>query len=227
MINNSKKLLSALNYQFKDTSLLELALTHRSVGQHNNERLEYLGDALLGFVIADHIFNRFKNSPEGELTRMRANLVKKETLAKLAKKLDLGSHIYLGTGEKKSGGWRRDSILANTFEALIGSIYLDSDFHTCEKCLLEIYKELLEEISPDSHTKDPKTRLQELLQAKKLALPIYNTIKEEGEAHLKTFTVECKIESIENTIIATGRSKRIAEQSSAEQALEILEEEFS
>lgn len=227
MINNTQKLLAALNYQFKDTSLLELALTHRSVGQLNNERLEYLGDALLGFVIADHIFKRFVNSPEGELTRMRANLVKKETLAKLAKKLDLGSYLYLGTGEKKSGGWRRDSILANTFEALIGAIYLDSDFTSCKNCLLDIYKDLLQDISPDSHTKDPKTRLQELLQARKLALPIYNTIKEEGEAHLKTFTVECKIESVKNSIVATGRSKRIAEQSSAEQALQLLEEELS
>ena len=142
MINNTQKLLSQLNYHFKDQSLLDLALTHRSVGNINNERLEYLGDALLGFVIADHIFTRFNNSPEGELTRIRASLVKKETLAKLAKNLDLGSYINLGTGEKKSGGWRRDSILANTFEALIGAIYLDSDFLTCKKCLLDIYNDL-------------------------------------------------------------------------------------
>ena len=223
MTGKHSKLEKSLNYFFQNKTLLELALTHRSIGSDNNERLEYLGDAVLGFIIADQLFHRYPDSTEGKLTRLRASLVKKETLASLARELDLGDFVRLGTGELKSGGWRRDSILANTFEAIIGAIYLDSDFQTCQSCLLEIYKELFDSASADTHSKDPKTRLQEYLQARKVSLPIYKTIKEEGEAHSRKFTVECQSELLDETIIATGRSKRIAEQSAAEQALKILE----
>lgn len=223
MVESVDKLCQALGYRFNNPDLLDLALTHRSVGQKNNERLEYLGDALLGFVIADRLFHRFLDVDEGDLTRLRARLVKKDTLALLARKLDLGDYIKLGSGELKSGGWRRDSILANTFEAIIGAIYLDSGFEGCRDCLLNLYQELLEEVSATEQTKDPKTLLQEYLQARKLSLPTYTTIKEEGEPHTRKFTVQCEVEPITDAIIATGKSKRLAEQSSAELALSLLE----
>ncbi len=222
MHESPQKLSQLLNYQFKDIQLFELALTHRSVGHKNNERLEYLGDALLGLIIADVIFHQFKDADEGELTRLRANLVKRETLARLARDMELGKYIKLGGGEMKSGGWRRDSILSNTFEALIGAIYLDSDFPACQKCVEHIYRELLQNSSADSIKKDPKTELQEFLQGKKSSLPVYTVIKEDGLAHSREFTVECQVEILDEPVVAVGRSKRNAEQSSAKEALKKL-----
>ncbi len=227
MTDTTDKLCQAISHQFIDPGLLSLALTHRSVGQENNERLEYLGDALLGAVIAEAIYHQFPTAPEGELTRLRANLVKKETLAKLARTLEIGRCIHLGSGELKSGGWRRDSILSNTFEAIIGAVYLDSDYDTCRKCLLEIYHEMLGQISPDNLSKDPKTQLQEYLQARKISLPVYTVVKEEGLAHSREFTVECKVENMGDPICATGRSKRSAEQFSAQETLNLLQSENS
>ena len=212
-----------LNYQFKNSDLLELALTHRSANSSNNERIEYLGDAVLGFVVAETLYQKFTDASEGVLTRKRASLVKKETLANLARSLDLGQFLFLGTGEKKSGGWRRDSILANTLEAIIGAIYLDSDFETCRHCIMHLYRDILENLNLEESGKDAKTELQEYLQARKQALPLYQVVIEEGDAHEKVFTVECEIESLSDVISACGKSKRAAEQSAAYKALTLLQ----
>jgi ribonuclease-3 len=206
-------------YKFKDEALLETALTHRSMGRGNNERFEYLGDAVLGFIIADSIFQKFPQATEGELTRLRASLVKGETLAKLGRDLGLGDYIKLGPGEMKSGGWRRDSILANTLEAIIGAIYLDADIEVCRQCVISLYQQLLSEVSPDTLNKDPKTTLQELLQSRRLELPVYSVLSESGEAHDRLFNVECAIIEPDISVQAEGRSKRLAEQSAAEKAL--------
>lgn len=215
-----------IDYTFKNKSLLESALTHRSVGQGNNERLEYLGDAALGFVIADTIFRKFPQATEGELTRLRASLVKGQTLAKLGRELNLGDYIKLGQGEMKSGGWRRDSILANTVEAIIGAIYLDSDMQACRQFVSSIFSQLLTEISPDKLKKDPKTGLQELLQSRKQELPVYKILTESGNAHERLFNVECEIKAQDILVQAEGRSKRVAEQSAAKKALIELENKF-
>jgi ribonuclease-3 len=216
------QLSTKLNYKFKNINLLELALTHRSVNSINNERLEYLGDAILGFVIAEALYAKFSDGPEGVLTRKRASLVKKETLAALARQLNLGEFIHLGLGEKKSGGWRRDSILANTLEAILGGIYLDSDFETCRQFIINLYSDLLDNLSLKDSEKDSKTELQEYLQGRKQSLPFYHVVAEEGEAHDRIFTVECEIESFSETIKARGKSKRAAEQSAAQKVLDLL-----
>ena len=213
---------SCLDYQFKDTDLLEIALTHRSVGKNNYERLEFLGDSVLGLVITDKLYNTYPDEAEGVLTRLRSYLVKKETLSRLARQMELGEFIKLGAGEMKSGGWRRDSILANTLEALIGAIYLDSDFSTCQEVVLSIYHSELNNLDLNKVGKDPKTVLQELLQARKNSLPIYTVVNEFGEAHKKTFVVTCQIDGLDVPIEANGRSKRAAEQSAASKALEII-----
>ena len=212
----------ALDYSFRDKVLLETALTHRSVGQRNNERLEYLGDALLGFIIAEALYKQFPSTLEGDLTRLRASLVKGEALAKQAKNLDIGQYIILGGGELKSGGWRRKSILANTFEALIGALYLDSDFETCRNKVLAIFAPLLNSVTPETLNKDPKTQLQEYLQANKHNLPNYKVITEEGEAHAKKFFISCEIDELGVNVNAEGRSKRAAEQAAAQEVLNIL-----
>ncbi|MEE8320220.1 MAG: ribonuclease III [Gammaproteobacteria bacterium] len=211
-----------IGHEFDDLELLQTALTHRSTGHTNNERLEYLGDALLGFIIAEVLYHQFPQAPEGELTRLRAALVKKETLAGLGRDVGLGDHLILGSGELKSGGWRRDSILANAMEAIIGAIYLDSGFDVCRKCVLHLFRELLTNISPEGSGKDPKTELQEYLQARKKPLPVYNVIAEEGEAHVREFTIACKVAGIEQAVMAQGRTKRSAEQSAAHKVLELL-----
>ena len=209
-----------LEYNFSNQQLLERALTHRSHGNDNNERLEFLGDAILGFIIAEYLYNTFPDIPEGELTRLRANLVKRETLAKLARTLDLGPLIRFGLGEKKSGGWRRDSILANTLEAIIGAVYLDSDIENCRDFILKLFNDSFSNLTPGKTEKDPKTTLQEILQEKKLPLPVYEIIQEEGEPHHRIFTVKCHVDGIDKEIIAKGRSKRMAEQAAAKKALD-------
>lgn len=212
-------------YTFRNNDLLETALTHRSAGRDNNERLEYLGDSALGFIITEYLFLEFPSAQEGALTRLRANLVKRETLARLARELDLGSHIRLGPGERKSGGWRRDSILANALESIIGAIYLDSDLAECKRFIMAIYRETLDELDLAGLEKDPKTVLQELLQARKMPLPVYQIVREQGEAHDRTFTVSCEIAGLDQRIIGDGRSKRSAEQSAASNALKLMESE--
>ncbi len=221
--NSVSALQEKISYQFRDAILLETALTHSSTGKANNERLEYLGDAMLGFIIAEALFLKFPQLSEGHLTRLRASLVRRETLAQLAREIDLGDFLRLGAGELKNEGWRRDSTLANALEALIGALYLDSDVGTCRAFVVNLYADLFENIAPDMPAKDPKTALQELLQAKKMALPSYEIIKEEGAAHLKTFTVACRVAGLQEPVIAAGSSKRNAEQAAAEDVLARLD----
>ena len=213
------KLENELGHTFRNKSILISALTHRSLGKDNNERLEYLGDALLGFIIAEILYTLYPNASEGELTRLRSTLVKGDTLAKIARHLGLGEFIKLGTSELKSGGWHRKSILANTMEALIGAIYLDAGLDTCKNTVLRLYENNLKNCSPENL----KTRLQEFLQSQQKNLPVYNVILERGDAHDKVFTVQCSIPEIKLSVEAEGRSKRNAEQAAAQQALDILD----
>ncbi len=219
--------LNQLDYQFSNTDLLDTALTHRSAGKNNNERLEFLGDAILGFVITEQLYLAYPEEPEGVLTRMRANLVNKESLAKLSRTLEIGEQLRLGPGERKTGGCQRDSILANTLEAIIGAVYLDSDFSQCKKIILSIYRELLNGLDLDNIGKDPKTVLQELLQSKKMSLPVYKIIAEDGEAHMRVFTVLCEISDLNEQVQGEGKSKRFAEQSAASKALKLIETGFN
>jgi ribonuclease-3 len=210
-----------LGYVFKEPQHLEEALTHRSAARPNNERLEFLGDALLNVIIAAELFKRYPRATEGELSRLRATLVKGDTLAELARRLNLGDYLRLGAGELKSGGFQRDSILANGLEAIFGAVYLDSDFETCRCLILNLYVNLLAKLPTVEELKDPKTRLQEHLQARQQALPIYTVLEVTGEAHAQCFTIECNIMGTVCTT-AVGSSRRKAEQEAARQALEMI-----
>ena len=212
----------ALGYEFRDPELLTRALTHRSFGSNHNERLEFLGDALLGLFIADALFARFPAAAESDLTRLRSSLVNKETLARLARQLELGRHTRFGLGEHKSGGWRKKSLLSNTMEALIGAVYLDSGLEHCRNFILRLYASLLDELTVENVPKDPKSELQEYLQARKKSLPAYHVIAEQGEAHTKTFTIACRIDGIAEPVVASGRRKRDAEQAAAKTALQMI-----
>jgi ribonuclease-3 len=211
-----------LNYAFKDETLLDLALTHRSFKSTNNERLEYLGDAILSFVIAEALYFKFPKAKEGQLSRLRSLLVKGVTLAELGKDFQLGDYLNLGGGELKSGGFRRESIIADALEAIIGAIYLDSDQVICKDVVLGWYEERLSNLSIEHTEKDPKTRLQEYLQSLKKDLPNYEVSEIMGEAHNQTFFVTCQIESFQISTKHKGSSRRIAEQKAAKEALKIL-----
>jgi ribonuclease-3 len=215
----TKKVQKILGYVYTKKSLLKQALTHRSSSINHNERLEFLGDSVLSFVIANALYKFFPHVNEGEMSRMRATLVRGHTLAKIANEFDLGEYLKLGQGELKSGGFRRESILANTIEAIIGSIFLDSNIKTVEKLILKWYKKRLEKISPGDAQKDSKTRLQEYLQAKHLPLPTYKVVQVYGEAHNQLFTIQCKIFNITDNLIGIGSSRRKAEQNAAQYAL--------
>ena len=198
---------------------MELALRHRSVGKKNNERLEFLGDAILGLVIADSLYSRFPDASEGQMSRMRSYLVKGKTLAKVALQFKLGDYLQLGPGEMKSGGHRRESILADTVEAILGAIYLESGKTTVEQIIGDWFKDLLLHVNPDTIDKDPKTRLQEWLQARQLALPKYEVIKTSGEAHNQTFWVACRVVDKYGNEMATetqSKSRQKGEKASAE-----------
>ena len=212
----------SLGHDFGDQSILLSAVTHRSFGPENNERLEFLGDAILGFIIGEILYERFADADEGQLTRLRASLVRKDTLAALARRLELGRYLKLGEGERKSGGWRRDSILANCLEAIIGAVYIDAGFSETRKCVLAIFDTVLESVSPRTLTKDAKTQLQEFLQARRLSLPSYELISMEGEPHNQTFTVRCSIPCTPQPIEAQGTSKQRAEQAAARKVLQLL-----
>lgn len=215
----TKKIQKVLGYTFTHKDLLRQALTHRSASSKHNERLEFLGDSILSFVIANALYQHFPYIDEGDMSRMRATLVRGHTLAEIAYEFDLGEYLKLGQGELKSGGFRRESILANTVEALIGSIYLDSNIQTVEELILKWYEKRLEKISPGDTQKDPKTRLQEYLQSKHLSLPMYFIVEIYGEAHNQLFTIHCKISIISEYLIGTGSSRRKAEQDAAQKAL--------
>ena len=216
------KLEKKLGYQFNDSELINLALTHRSANGKHNERLEFLGDSILSFVIADDLYHRFPKVNEGDMSRMRATLVRGHTLAELGREFVLGDYLKLGPGELKSGGFRRDSILADAVEAIIGAIYLDSDIEVVRKIVLSWYKTRLDAIQPGVSQKDPKTRLQEFLQGRKKPLPVYTVTNIKGEAHNQEFTVSCGIEGISDPVVGKGTSRRKAEQAAAEFALEKL-----
>lgn len=219
-----KRLQSILNYEFLNLELLETATTHRSVGMRNNERSEFLGDSILGFVIADQLFHRFPTADEGQLSRLRASLVKKETLAKIGHDLSVGKFLRLGQGELKSGGHSRDSILADAVEAIIAAIYLDAGYETTRQFILDLFDSHLQQISLKKGQKDPKTRLQELLQSKKMLLPVYDVIEASGPQHRQQFVVSCHVEGFDMTVNGTGESKRKAEQDAAEKILEAYEQ---
>lgn len=222
MIDRYRKLLIEVEYQFSDTSLLSQALTHRSASKNHNERLEFLGDAVLGLVIAQRVYEKFPNLPEGKLTRMRSNLVKGETLAKVARELDLGVLIKLGPGEMKSGGRRRDSILADSVEALLGAIYIDAGLDAVTKSIDKLFENRIKALDPNEQIKDNKTQLQELLQGKQLDLPEYDVTDIQGKDHAQTFTVICKVSAFNIQQTGVGKSRRIAEQEAAKLILENL-----
>jgi len=208
-----------LDYRFSEPSLLDMALTHRSAGGFNNERLEFLGDAVLSVVIAEWLYQTRPRASEGELSRLRASLVNREALAAIARSLRLGDVLHLGSGELKSGGFRRDSILADALEAVFGAVYLDGGFEACRQVIRSLYESRMAELPSASHLKDPKTRLQEYLQARQQALPLYNLLEITGEAHAQRFTVECVVDEQHRTV-ATASSRRRAEQEAARRVLE-------
>ncbi len=208
-----------LTYSFVNTNLLTQALTHRSYSAQNNERLEFLGDGALNFMIANQLYQRFPTLAEGDLSRLRAQLVKESTLSEIALSLDLGDALKLGEGELKSAGWRRPSILADALEALIGAVYLDGGFAAAEALVLQLYANKLDTIDPKVIDKDAKSLLQELLQGKKIAVPEYTVTHLEGEAHAQVFIVECWIKKLNIRTVGEGTSRRIAEQQAAQHAL--------
>lgn len=208
-----------LGYSFQAIGLLQLALTHRSAGSPNNERLEFLGDAVLGSVIAKALFDRFPQAKEGQLSRIRASLVRRETLAEIARELKLGDYLILGQGELKSGGHHRDSILADCVEGIIGAIQEDSDFSVAKTFILSLFTSRLEQADLGFAEKDAKTQLQEWLQSQQLALPLYSVLETTGDAHNRYFVVQCQIESHHVQIEGAGPSRRIAEQIAARDVL--------
>jgi ribonuclease-3 len=219
------RLSRSIGYVFSDLKLIEQALTHRSAGGINNERFEYLGDAILGFVIADILFHRFPAASEGEMSRLRASLVKRDTLAAIAKEYSLGDYLILGSGELRSGGHARSSILADGLEAILGAIYLDSGYETTREAILRLFSGRLEKLSLSDQQKDPKTRLQELMQARKLSLPVYEVTQITGEPHNQVFRVICEVGELNHRIMGSGSSRRKAEQDAASQLLSLLEHE--
>ncbi len=211
----------ALGYRFRDPTLADLALTHRSVGKPNNERLEFLGDAFLGAIVAEMLYEAHPNASEGELSRLRAQLVNGQALAAIARELELGDRLRLGPGELKSGGFRRESILADAFEAMIAAVYLDGGFHACREVVRQLFAELVASLPRSS--KDAKTRLQEHLQAQGWPLPRYELIASRGDDHAKQFDVRCVVnEPLPAQAEASGSSRRAAEQEAAEIVLSRL-----
>ncbi|VAX09926.1 Ribonuclease III [hydrothermal vent metagenome] len=217
-----ERLFKTIGYQFSDWRLANNALTHRSVGTANNERLEFLGDAILGFVIADELCQQFGAADEGQLSRLRAELVKGDSLAALARELDLGAYLFLGTGELRSGGQSRNSILADTMEAIFAAIYLDGGYEASRQIILSLFQEKLSQMSLGDQQKDPKTRLQEHLQAHKSALPNYSVVNVSGEQHEQMFQVQCSVDGFIQTCNGSGSSRRKAEQDAAEKMLAYL-----
>jgi ribonuclease-3 len=211
-------LIKGIGYQFKNPALLMQALTHRSFAANNNERLEFLGDGALNFIIANQLYIRFSKLPEGDLSRLRAQLVIESSLAEIAFSLNIGDVLKLGEGELKSAGWRRPSILADALEAIIGAVYVDGGFSAAEALVLKLYEEKLAIIDPKVIDKDAKSQLQEYLQGRKIELPDYNVVSIEGEAHAQTFKIECIIEKLDISTIGEGTSRRVAEQQAAQLA---------
>ena len=215
-------LAAALDYAFRDHSLLPLALTHRSYSANNYERLEFLGDAVLNCVVAEYLIDTYQGVSEGDLSRLRARVVCGEALAAVARSIGLGQHLRLGDGEIKSGGRDRDSILADALEAVIGAVHRDGGFEAARTLVLRLFKPALAEVSIASDNKDAKTRLQEILQGRRLHLPVYELVATHGAAHDQTFDVVCRIESLAVKTQGSGSSRRAAEQAAATAALQAM-----
>lgn len=217
---NEQLLQKRLGHQFANVALLQQALTHRSHSVLHNERLEFLGDSILNCVIASLLFDSFANIDEGDLSRVRANLVKQQSLYEVAQRIELSQFLRLGEGELKSGGFRRPSILADTLEALFGAIYLDAGFDVAREVIKSLYAPVLVTIDPTTLGKDAKTLLQEFLQSKKIALPQYNVVATHGAAHNQEFEIECLVPKLEIQVFGAGGSRRAGEQAAAKLALE-------
>jgi len=226
LIGNPDILAKKLGLRFNDPSLFKRALTHRSADSRNNERLEFLGDSVLGFVIAECLYGRFAEADEGVLSRLRATLVNQTLLATLARELNLGDYLILGSGELKSGGYRRDSILSDALEAIIGAILTDQGMEAARKWILELFAEPINQLTLENWKKDPKTRLQELMQGRGLELPIYLLLSQEGLPHDQHFSVECRIQLMSLHSQGEGTSRKKAEQQAAEKMLAKLSEEL-
>ena len=222
MTESFESLLERLHYRFSEPDLLEEALTHRSVSERNNERLEFLGDSILNFVIASELFVLLPNETEGGLSRMRASLVNRESLAAIARQLDLGEHLRLGSGELKSGGRRRESILSDALEGVMGAVYLDGGYEACRALILRLFHERLRTLPSAQELKDPKTRLQEYLQATRKPLPLYEVTEISGKAHEQVFLVECSVDGVPTVTRGEAGSRRGAEQEAARVMLEKL-----
>jgi ribonuclease-3 len=212
-----------LGHTFKEAALLQQALTHRSHSGLHNERLEFLGDSILNCVVASLLFDRYSKIDEGDLSRLRANLVKQQSLYEIAQRLDLPQFLRLGEGELKSGGFRRPSILADTLEALFGAIFLDAGFDKARDVIRSLYIPILDTVDPKTLGKDAKTLLQEFLQSKKIALPQYNVVATHGAAHNQEFEIECLVPKLEIQVFGTGGSRRAGEQAAAKLALEAVQ----
>lgn len=224
MITSRQQLLcKQLQVTFNDSAILQQALTHRSADSVNNERLEYLGDAILSFVIAEELFKRFTQVKEGKLSRLRATLVKGVTLAEIGRELSLSEVLILGPGELKSGGYRRESILADTVEALFGALYIDSGLEAVKELILRLFDERLTSIDVNEIIKDPKTRLQELLQSRKQPLPLYSVSEIKTESDVPSFEASCQVVLLKKLVMGQGSSHRKAEQKSADRALKLIE----
>lgn len=221
-MSNYDLLGARLGYSFKNPTFLETALTHRSADKNHYERMEFLGDAVLNFVISSELYHLFPQASEGELSRLRAHLVKGESLSKLAGELALGDFLRLGSGELKSGGFRRKSILADALEAIIGAIYLDAGLSAAQEFIVRVFADSIANVGAVKQLKDPKTRLQEYMQAKSLALPVYEVVKTTGQTHNQTFEVTCSVTLLDKPVYGRGSSRRKAEQAAAEQTLELL-----
>ena len=219
---DASRLQKKINTIFDDHALIEQALTHRSISKNNNERLEFLGDAILGFIIADAIYEKFPAADEGVMSRLRAHLVNGESLANIAKMLQLSDELVLGPGEMKSGGKHRASILSDAVEALIGAMYKDKGLNETRSWVLTIFKTQLDSLNLDTASKDPKTQLQEYLQARGIAVPRYSVISTTGLDHNQQFKVECQVDGVEEVVCATASSRKKAEQKAASKILEGL-----
>ena len=217
---NLHRLCRRIDYTFINEKFLKQALTHRSAGNDNYERFEFLGDSILNFVIANELFHLFPQTPEGELSRLRAHLVKGERLAEIAADIGLGDYLYLGQGELKSGGFRRESILADALEAVIAAVYLDGGLDKAIAVIKKLYDTLLNQDGLQNNTKDFKTRLQEYLQSKKSALPEYTLYKTSGDEHEQIFHVKCSIYGVKQVFYGAGSTRRKAEQEAAEKMLQ-------
>lgn len=218
----SEELSRQLGYHFQNSRLLKTALTHRSSHHDNNERLEFLGDSIVNFVIAEALYQQYPRAQEGELSRWRASLVNRETLGNIAREFQLGRYLFLGQGEQKSGGGERPSILSCAMESIIGAIYLDGGFAVTRECILRWYRSLLDSLASAGSHKDPKTLLQEYLQSRRMALPIYTVESVEGEAHQQVFLVSCTVDAMQKKVTGKGSSRRRAEQEAAETMLEAI-----